>query len=233
MATRLKTVSGLAQEGSSTLWKRTAWAPGSYWEDMVSPNMRGSSGSPLLEEHLPQSSYYTATRNCTIPHRTQLPSPLERPQAAPMSCLPTCARALFTPSPHLTENLHCRTEKKQPLLQVTVIFAKTMTSAQVTSQENYVLWCKNVSWASPKKRNQLGELIWSFVRISSEYAQEYQHAANPERGETPGVCPFLAHEWSDKTEPTNTKPQINVYHYFLLYAMLLEKSYWQLSRKVM
>lgn len=142
MPTQLKTVTGLVQEGPSTLRKRTARALGSYWEDKVSPNMKGSPGSPLLEEHLPSEQLphgqQKLHRCCTAHSCPLLWRDYRQHPCADFLHLPE----LFSrPHPQLTENLYCRTEK-QPL--VTVIFTRTTTRAQVTSQENYVLWCKSV-----------------------------------------------------------------------------------------
>lgn len=187
---------------------------------MVSPNMKGSSGRTPPPEQ-PPHGYQKPHCSCTAHSCPLLWRDHRQHPCADFLCVPE----LFShPHPHLTENLYCRTEK-QPL--VTAIFTRTMTSAQVTSQENYVLWCKNVLFLEHHQRKGTNWVnsIWMFVRILSEYAQEYQHAANAEWGKTPGLCPCLAHEGSGKTGPINTKTQINVHHYFLLYAMWLEKSF--------
>lgn len=150
MATWLNTVTGLAQEGPSTLWKWTAWGPGSYSEDMGSPNVKGSSGSPLLEEHLSQSSYHMGTRNCTaLALHTAALSSGETTGSTHVLASYMCQSSFHTLTPPHRE-LVLQDRKKQPL--VTVIFTSTMMSAQVTSQENYVLWCKNILFLEHHQR---------------------------------------------------------------------------------
>lgn len=54
---------------------------------MVSPSKQGTSGSPLLEEQLqPKQGTTQAPELHRFSTNTQLPSPLERPQAAPTTC---------------------------------------------------------------------------------------------------------------------------------------------------
>lgn len=155
-------------------------------------------------------------------HCTQLPSPLERSQAASMCWPPTYARALFPPAPPLHRELILQDRKAASGDCNLHRDYDECTSHQPGELCPLMQKCF-VSWASPKERKKLSELtqskcLWGSTLSMLKSTSTLQIQCD---GKYLGSVPARLMRGQVKLN----LPQINVYHYFLLYAMLLEKNF--------